>query len=257
MIQITSTSNPTIKHVRRLLTDRRYRHKQKAYIVEGSRWLYELKDYASCQKQILATQSWLDSNDNQRILESLGSGVTLVTDRVMSHISESVTPPGVLAELRFIEATLPPTPSLLLILDGITNPGNLGSIIRSASAAGADGILLAPGCVDVYNPKVVQGSMGALLKVPFILANWEKIRRLTEGMEIWLATMDAELSYSDVNWKLSSVIIIGGEAKGYGAKAKNLAKGSIRIPMYRVTESLNAATAASVIIFEAARQRRS
>ncbi len=257
MDQITSTNNPKIKHVRRLLVDRRYRHKQNAYVVEGSRWMFELKEHTSCQKQIFVTQSWLDSTDNRRILDSLASDVTLVSDKVMTYISEAVTPPGILAELRFLEHTLPPTPSFLLILDGITNPGNLGSIIRSASAAGVDGILFAPGCVDVYNPKVVQGSMGAILRVPFVLANWGEIRQLTDGMEIWLATMDAELPYFAVNWQLPSVIIIGGEARGYGAKAKNLAKASICIPMYQATESLNAATAASVIMFEAARQRRS
>ena len=254
---ITSTSNLNIKHIRRLLVDRRYRHKQKAYVVEGSRWLFELKDYPSCQRQILATKSWFYSPKNQRILESLSSEVRLVSDKVMTYLSEAVTPPGVLAELNFIEHSLLAAPSLLLILDRITNPGNLGTIIRSASAAGVDGILLAPGCVDVYNPKVVQGSMGALLNVPFILANWEEIGRMTAGLDIWLATMDAELPYFDVNWQLPSVIIIGSEATGYGAKAKNLATGSIGIPMRRTTESLNAATAASVIMFEAARQRRS
>jgi len=201
MDQITSTSNPNIKHVRRLLVDRRYRQKQQAYVVEGSRWLSELKDYPSCQKQILVTQSWLDSTDNQRILNSLDRGVTLVSDKVMTHISKAITPPGVLAELRFSECSLPPTPTLLLILDGITNPGNLGSIIRSASAAGVDGILLAPGCVDVYNPKVVQGTMGAILRLPLITASWQEIRRLTDGMEIWLATMEAVLPYSDVKWQ--------------------------------------------------------
>jgi len=257
MDQIISTTNSKIKHFRRLLMDRRYRHKQKAFVVEGSRWLYELRDYNLHQSQILATQSWLDSNDNQRFLDTLDCDLTLVSDKIMTYMSKAVTPPGVMVELRFLEHILPSKATLLLILDGITNPGNLGSIIRSASAAGTDGILLAPGCVDVYNPKVVQGSMGALLRVPFILADWEEIRRITDGMDIWLATMDGEQYYDEVNWQLPSTIIIGGEAKGFGAKAKHLAKGSIRIPMQRATESLNAATAASVIMFEAARQRRS
>jgi RNA methyltransferase, TrmH family len=144
---------------------------------------------------------------------------------------------------------------LLLVLDEISTPGNLGTMLRTAAAAGADGVLLGPGCVDLYNPKVVRGSMGAHLRLPAHSQSWDEIAQTVQRMQVWLATVQAERAYTAVNWQPPSALIIGSEATGASEAARQLATGSITIPMHAATESLNAAMAAGIILFEAVRQR--
>ncbi len=149
-----------------------------------------------------------------------------------------------------------PTPStFLLILDAIQTPGNLGTMLRTAAAAGVDGVVLAPGCVDPYNPKVVRGSMGTLLRLPVHQLNWDEIATLTHEMDVWVAIIDGETAYTAVSWTNPTALIIGSEAHGANPQARQIAGGGVTIPMHKQTESLNAAMAAGIILFEAKRQR--
>jgi TrmH family RNA methyltransferase len=173
----------------------------------------------------------------------------------MAAMSDTETAPGVLAVLPIAPRPLPAAPSLLVILDSVANPGNLGSILRTAAAAGVDGVLLGPGCVDAYNPKVVRGSMGAVLRLPVWAENWEVIGRLAAGLDVWLAAARDGTTYTAVDWHRPSALLIGSEAQGAGAQAERLATGRVTIPMRDETESLNAAMAAGILLFEAARQR--
>jgi TrmH family RNA methyltransferase len=260
-MMITSLSNTKVKYVRRLQTDRRFRDRENQFVVEGTRWLTELIAMARPAAMLFYTERWLETAVHAQILQQLTtlgqSTPSLVSEEVMQAMSDTTTPAGILAVLPTQPRPLPPQPSLLLVLDEISTPGNLGTMLRTAGAAGVDGVLLGPGCVDLYNPKVVRGSMGAHLRLPVHSQTWPEITAALAGMQVWLAAVEAEraYAYTAVNWRQPSALIIGSEAAGAGAEARRLANGSITIPMHAATESLNAAMAAGIILFEAARQR--
>lgn len=253
---IISTQNPKAKRVRRLLNNRRFRQRESAYVVEGTRWLAEIAASGAHPELILATPSWLAEAGNRDLAGNLAAPVIECSEEVMGWVSNVEAPPGVLVVVPIEPRPLPDTATLLLIVDGLRNPGNLGSVLRTAAAAGVDGVLLAPGCVDPYNPKVVQGAMGAHLRLPIIPASWPEIESLAASLVTWLAAAAAEKRYDEADWTRPSALILGSEASGAGSEATALATGSLSIPMHRETESLNAAAAAAIILFEAARQRR-
>jgi RNA methyltransferase, TrmH family len=138
----------------------------------------------------------------------------------------------------------------------VRDPGNLGTILRSAEAAGAGQTLLAPGTVDLYNPKVVRGAMGAHFRLPVASLAWPAIAERFAGRAVWLADAAGDVAHDAVDWLAPSALIVGGEAAGAGEEAAGLATGRVRIPMDGGAESLNAAMAATVLLFEIARQRR-
>lgn len=253
---ITSTANSNVKHVRRLQQDRRYREREQAYVVEGTRWVQEAASVFADEATVFNTPEWAGEPQNEALLDSFERRPQEVSEAVMASMSDVETPQGILAVLPMRPRSLPQSPSLLLVLDGLKTPGNLGTILRTAAAAGADGALLAPGSVDAYNPKVVRGAMGAHLRLPIHHVNWNEIRDLTNNTTTWLAAASGAVSYTDANWRRPSTLIIGSEAHGGSARARKLAQGTIFIPMHADTESLNAAMAAGIILFEAMRQRR-
>lgn len=257
---ITSASNAKVKFVRRLQSDRRFRNREQQYVVEGTRWVSELVKMAHPSVQLFYTQRWLETAVHAQILQQLTpltqSTPLLVSDSVMQAMSDTNTPPGILAVLPMQPHPLPDNPTLLLILDAINTPGNLGTMLRTAAAAGVDGVLLGPDCVDFYNPKVVRSSMGAHLRLPVQVQSWAEIANTVQQMQIGVATVDGDLVYTAVNWTQPTALIIGSEATGAGAEAIQLANRHISIPMHANTESLNAAVAAGILLFEAARQRQ-
>lgn len=257
---ITSSSNVKIKVVRRLQNDRRFRSRENRYVVEGTRWLTEILGLARPAEMLFYTKHWLETADHNQILQQLaaqGQSALLVSEEVMAEMSDMQTPAGILAVLKIAPHPLPKNPTLLLLLDGINTPGNLGTMLRTAAAAGADGVLLGPNCVDAYNPKVVRGSMGAHLRLPIYSKSWAEIAQIVAGMQVWVATVEAEVTYTAVNWQQPTALIIGSEAAGASPEAFAIATGNLTIPMQAATESLNAAMAAGIILFEAVRQRNS
>lgn len=253
---ITSPSNSKVKRVRRLQTDRKYREREGAFVIEGTRWLDEVVQSAQAPEFVFYTEAWREKPDHNQILQQVSGSTQIVSEEVMAAMSDTETPAGILAVLPLQPLPLPPMPSLLLILDRVRDPGNLGTMLRTAAAAGADGVLLSPGTVDAYNPKVVRAGMGAHLRLPVMQLTWTEIEQLTSDMAVWVAATDGIDPYSEVNWRRPSALIVGSEAHGAGQEAEQVADGSVYIPMHRATESLNAAMAAGVILFEAARQRR-
>lgn len=253
---ITSTRNPKIKRIRRLLSDRRFRQREGAFVVEGTRWIAELIDWHGRSEMLLASEAWLADREHAELLEVLDAPVYVADEKVMATASDTETFSGILAVLPIIEPAWPDRPTLLLILDRVADPGNLGTMLRTAAAAGVDGVLLSPGCVDAYNPKVVRATMGALLRLPVALVAWDEIRRLTAGLNIWLAAAGGPVEYTSVDWGKPAALVIGSEATGVGPEALALGGRQVAIPMAARTESLNAAAAAAVMLFEARRQRR-
>jgi TrmH family RNA methyltransferase len=139
----------------------------------------------------------------------------------------------------------------------VRDPGNLGTILRAAAAAGTETVLLSSDCVDAYNPKVLRAGMGAHFRIAVAALDWAQITDTCAGLPVYLADSAGDVRYDRVDWRERWALIIGGEAHGAGAQAADMAQTRIFIPMHAATESLNAAMAASVILFEAQRQRGS
>jgi len=248
---ISSLTNTKVKRVRRLQAERRFRQRERQYVIEGTRWVADAVEQNVPIVELFITAVYQSQNP---LL--LNQPAILVSDEVMAAMSDVPSPPGVLAIVNIAPLPLPDQPTFLLILDAITTPGNLGTMLRTAAAAGVEGVLLAPGCVDAYNPKVLRGSMGAHFRLPVQALSWDEIGEVVGKMETWLAAIDGDTEYTAVNWQAPSALIIGNEANGAGDAARELATGQLTIPMHAATESLNAAIAAGVVLFEAARQRR-
>lgn len=251
---ISSSSNPKIKYVRRLQSDGRFRRKEGVFVVEGTRWMSELVEAQIAPSVLLCTADWLA--DNEPLLAHWGERPLTITADLMQEVSDTQTPAGVLAVIDQPRLTWPAQPTFLLLLDALRDPGNLGTLLRTAAAAGVEGVILAPGCVDPFNPKVVRSTMGALLRLPIRRAEWAEIEPLTAATHLYLAAGEGETLYTAVDWTQPATLIIGGEADGAGSRARQLAQKRIAIPMARNTESLNAAVAGSVILFEAVRQKK-
>jgi len=206
---------------------------------------------------VFYTEAWAASPAGRRLLPTLRpaeQGDWAVSEAVLAACSDTETAPGVLAVVPFL--SIQAREGLILILDQIRDPGNMGAILRSAEAASVGQVILAPGTVDLYNPKVVRGAMGAHFRLPVASLDWPAIARRVAGRAVWLADSAGETACDRVDWTVPSALIVGGEAAGAGDEAAGLATGRVSIPMAGGAESLNAAMAATVILFEAARQGR-
>ncbi|MBC7251547.1 MAG: RNA methyltransferase, partial [Anaerolineae bacterium] len=245
---ITSPTNPKIKYVR-ALARRRTRQREGQFVIEGVRLIEEAMR-AGIIPALMNFTTDLEGTARGRTLltaaEKHGVAPLLVSNALMKTMSDTQTPQGVLAVVPFPQLALPPHPSLALIVDGIRDPGNLGTLLRTAQAAGVDAVFLAPGTVDPYNPKVVRGAMGAHFRLPIAVRDWDTIATFISQRQVLLADAQGELVYDEVDWCLPSALIIGSEATGASSRARQLAEGRVSIPMQGETESLNAAIAAAV-----------
>jgi TrmH family RNA methyltransferase len=183
---------------------------------------------------------------------------TEITDsKVFSTMSDTVTPQGILGVFPMISLPISSDANFVIVADNIRDPGNLGTLMRSAAAAGVDALLLSPGSVDPYSPKVVRSAMGAHFRLPVKTESWQDIKRSIQGMSIFLADMNRGSSLWDLDLVAPTAIILGGEAHGAGKEAHQLAHEIIHIPMSAGTESLNASAAGAILLFEVVRQRSS
>lgn len=162
MTEISSLTNPGVKYVRRLQAERRFRERERAFVVEGTRWLAEVVRLALPPGRVYYTATWAARPEQAALLAQLPEPAQPVSDAVMAAMSDTQSPAGVLAVLPMPVHTRPEKVDFLLILDEIRIPGNLGTMLRTAAAAGVDAVLLSPGCVDAYNPKVVRGEWGPI-----------------------------------------------------------------------------------------------
>lgn len=253
---ITSTQNERAKYVRSL-GRRRARDREGRFVVEGTRLVHEVTRAGIRPALVFFTEDWAAGAAGQALLPHLRAadeGAWPVSDAVLAACAGTETPQGVLAVVPMPRVA--PREGLILVVDGIRDPGNLGTLLRSAEAAGAGRVVLAPGTVDAYNPKVVRGAMGAHFRLAVQEMDWPAVGALLADRPAWLAEAGGQVAYDRVNWTVPSALIVGGEAEGAGAEAASLATGTVRIPMAGGAESLNAAMAATVILFEAARQNR-
>jgi RNA methyltransferase, TrmH family len=259
-LMITSTANERVR-LARSLNQASGRRRERAYLVEGVRLVEEvLRAGIAPRLTLVDVEAMRQTDRGDALLEALGSaaGYLEASEKVLASVSEMVTPQGVVAVVPLPEYHLPQDAGpLVLILDGVRDPGNLGTILRAAEATGIVRVVAAVGCVDPFGPKAVRAGMGAHFHLDVLAeADWADVARLVGDRPTWLATMRGGMLYDMVDWGLDSALIVGGEAAGASGEAAALATGLVSIPMAGRAESLNAAMAASVLVFEAARQRR-
>jgi RNA methyltransferase, TrmH family len=250
---ITSLQNERVKLVSALQTRPRTRRKERKIALEGARLVRDAIN-AGQKPQFVFYQP--ESIDYDLVAELQGSNITLtpVSAEVMAHISDTQNSQGIIGVFPLPLPPLPREPSRVLVLDKLGEPGNMGTMLRTAAAAGVECVLLAPDCADPYNPKVLRSGMGAHFRVPVIELDWAQIADYCQRLRVYIAAGDGDLRYDQVDWAVPWALIIGSEAHGVGKEAVRLPAHRIHIPMAAQTESLNAAVAAGIILFAAVRQ---
>jgi len=253
---ITSSQNPKVKFVRALLGRSKERREAGAFITEGVRLVEEAVSSTWGFQFALYDDSL--SERGQSLIEDLKSrGVETeeVSTNIMKSLSETESPQGILAVLKLTQLSIPNYLDFILIPDQIREPGNLGTVLRSAAAAGVQAVLLPPETTDAFAPKVVRAGMGAHFRLPIHAMMWDEIQNHVKGLQVCLADMNGQPCWeTDLQQPLA--LIVGGEAEGASELARKLANHRIGIPMVGRIESLNAGVAGSVLMFEVMRQRR-
>ena len=269
---ITSTGNARIRNVINLKNKAKERREQDLFLVEGIRMFLEAP--ADRIVRVYLSESFYRKNGRnpqvQHLLESCSSD--LVSDAVFEAMSDTRTPQGVICLIRQFhyspeeltakhvpEDKAKARPPLLMVLEDIQDPGNLGTILRTGEGAGVTGILMSSGCVDIYNPKVIRSTMGSVYRVPFAvtkdlkgtLEDWK-----SRGIRIFAAHLEGRRSYDLEDYTGPTAFLIGNEGNGLTDETARLADCYIRIPMLGQVESLNAGVASALLMYEAARQRR-
>jgi RNA methyltransferase, TrmH family len=254
---ITSAQNSKIKLVRALLGRAKERREANAFVVEGVR-LVEEAITSNWKVRFALYEEALSDRGKLQVegMKSRGVDVEMVSESLMKSLSETETPQGILAILEFTQLPVPNFPNFILIPDQIRDPGNLGTLLRSAAATGVQAVLLPPETTDAYAPKVVRSGMGAHFRLPIRSMTWVEIEQVSKSakMQIYLADMDGKPCW-ETDLRQPLTLIVGGEAEGASNQARKLANQQISIPMTGKMESLNAGVAGSVLMFEVVRQR--
>ena len=251
MERITSRTNPLCTHIRKLAASASYRRQHGEFLCDSPKLLGEALLWNGVIRTVVCTE--------ETALPELPAGVRLVQvpAEVMKSISPAQTPQGVLAVCAMQPQTLPEIlpGKRYIVLDGVQDPGNVGTILRTADAFHADGMLLVNACADVYNPKTVRATMGAVFRCPVWTCRPEELYALAQRSDLPLYgaalredTADARaVDYS------RCVIAIGSEGRGLSQSVLDICTKTVKIPMSGHCESLNAASAATVLLWEAAR----
>lgn len=266
---VTSLDNPTVK-LARSLARRRDRQRERAFLVEGMRALAEAFAAGAVPRAVFVEREAFGQGAAQdRLLVALtelredGPGrhtrVLEVTPQVLAAVTETETPQGIAAVFAFPEQIAPPTGTpLIVIADGVRDPGNLGTMLRTALGSGATAVYTTPATVDLYNPKVVRAAMGAHFRLALRSnVGWEALDEVLGGCEaVWGADAGGEVVYTEADWAVPTALVIGSEDRGISPDGRERCSEMLAIPLAGGLESLNAAVASAVILFEAARQRR-
>jgi len=261
---ITSNQNTKLKLIRALQGRPKERLEAGAFLAEGVR-LVEEALAAGWPFRFVLYGSQLSERGRLLVekLAGLSVDVEQVDDALLESVSETETSQGILAVLELTNLPLPNLPTFLLIPDQIRDPGNLGTLIRSAAAAGVQAVLIPPETVDAFSPKVVRAGMGAHFRLPVYSLGWDEIRARVTGCAVFLADADTrsasgaggQTSCWTANFRQPLALIVGGEADGASESARKLADRMVNIPMPGKIESLNAAAAGAILMFEVVRQR--
>ena len=252
---ITTTQNKQIKQIIKLKKSARERRKQELFLVEGIRMFTEIPE--EYLYKVYASDFY---NEHRVIFEHMD--VELVSPQVMKEISDTMTPQGVLALVKMmkysLEDLLEQEKPLFLVLENLQDPGNLGTILRTGEGAGINGVIMSHDTVDIYNPKVTRSTMGSIFRVPFVYV--DDLLELAETMKQKnIITYAAHLNgtdYTKEDYQKGTAFFIGNEGNGLTDKLTDKVQKKIKIPMCGKVESLNAAMASGLLVYEARRQRQ-
>lgn len=267
---ITSTSNNQVKHIINLNKKTKERKSSKEFVVEGIRMVKE----APKERIVKVYVSENYYKDNEKLILDLinQDKLEIVDNTVFCKMSDTQTPQGIMAVVAMDNKSLEDIvlvkntdkdlnnhkAPLLICLENLQDPGNLGTIIRMAEGAGATGVIMSSNTVDVYNPKTIRSTMGSLYRVPFVYVEdfYETISKLKDlGINTYAAHLKGENVYTGPDFTKATAFLIGNEGNGLTDKASALASQLIKIPMEGEVESLNAAIATTILSYEALRQR--
>lgn len=258
---ITSDKNPKIQLVRGLIDRSKDRKKHNVFVCEGVR-LVEEALLAQWETVFLLISDNLSERGLKlaAIFQEKSIPVEQIPYTMMQKLADTETPQGILAVVK--QPVFSPLKQLdfALICDTIRNPGNLGTILRTADAANVQTVFLTPGTTDPFAPKVVRAGMGAHFHIPIIKMDWSELnayfQKLSEPLKIYSASADAETTLWGTNLTQPAAILIGSEAFGPSQPGLEASYQKISIPMPGKSESLNAAVAAGILLFEVVRQRK-
>lgn len=266
---ITSAANKKVRNVMLLSTKSKERRKQKLFVVEGVKMFLEAPDerirevYVS-EELLKDKEGFLAvSNKLAFILQQKYALVETVKKDIFQKMCDTKTPQGILCLVEMpeyeFEKILDRENGLFLVLEDIQDPGNLGTMIRAGEGAGVKGVIMSSHTVDVYNPKTIRATMGSIYRIPVVcqedLADSIKIMK-RKGIRTYAAHLEGENAYDKEDYHKATAFLIGNEGNGLSRPIADLADSYVKIPMLGKVESLNAAIAATLFMYEAARQRR-
>ena len=255
---ITSSSNRQVKQVIQLQKKGKIRNEQDCFIVEGLKMAAEVPEDRMIQGYLSA--SFYEKQGVPVQLE--GASFEIVEDKVFAQMSDTKTPQGILCLVRqyhySLEEMLKKKHPLLLVLEDLQDPGNVGTIFRTAEGAGVDGIIMSKNCVDVYHPKTIRSTMGSVYRMPFLYTDdldrvFDQMKQA--GIRTYAAHLEGHHTYDREDYRGGCAFLIGNEGNGLSEKTTQAADCKIRIPMEGQLESLNAAVAAALLMYEVHRQR--
>lgn len=254
---ITSLQNPLVKQMRKLHSAKQ-RSQQGIFLLEGTHLLEEAFAANYPLECVCCTSQWQENHQLLwQQLGHLGSRVEVVSPEVLQAIATTTNPDGVVATATRQQGREVPYTGIGLALETLQDPGNLGTIIRTAAAAGASGLWLSTDSVDLDNPKVLRASAGQWFRLPMVVT--QDLRQTVlqcqaAGMQAIATLPTAKMTYWQVNWQLPSLILLGNEGAGLSADVAAIADLQVQIPLCAGVESLNVGIAAALLLYEARRQ---
>ena len=261
---ITSPGNARIKSVVHLRQKARARKEADAFLVEGIKMFLEAPVQRIREVYVSESFSCQDVAMKEAVSQKLKEvSFETVTEEVFRKMSDTCSPQGILCVMQAyhhtLEDMLEQENPLLLLLESIQDPGNLGTMIRSGEGAGIHGVIMSSDTVDIYNPKTIRSTMGSVYRVPFLYTDniTGVMKKLKEkGIHTYAAHLDGKDTYDRMDFTGGSAFLIGNEGNGLKKETADAAECYMKIPMLGKVESLNAGIAASIVLYEAARQRR-
>lgn len=256
---ITSTSNRQVKNIIQLNKKSKARKEADVFIVEGIKMFLEAP--RECIEQVYVSESFLSKQENKDILG--GIHYEVLEDNVFLAASDTKTPQGILCIIKqfhnSIDDIIKNDRVHIILLEDLQDPGNLGTILRAGEGAGISGVILSSNCVDIYNPKTIRSTMGSIYRVPFVyVENLKDIVKLLKDNKIitYAAHLKESENYEKIDFTKPTAFMIGNEGNGLSDELSSMSDAYLKIPMAGKVESLNAAIAASILMYETARQRR-
>ena len=257
---ITAVNNQRVKNLVNLIQKSKARREQDVFITEGVKMFLEADENRI--KEVYVSQAFYEKGIAREKLEQCN--YEILSDEVFKKVSDTQTPQGILCVMKqyhyTLEELLQKENPLLLILEDIQDPGNLGTMLRTAEGAGVDGVIMTKGTVDIYNPKTIRSTMGSVYRMPFFYTEDlpEVMKQLQKAkVKLYAAHLKGDKFYHQLDFKGGTAFLIGNEGNGLKDETTEAADIYMKIPMEGKVESLNAAVASVILMYEAARQRMS